>query len=350
MPMFEIPFAYTAQTVAAGKRKLVPTILMSSVMVDVPEASAEEAPLVLRWHRYNWGREDRHHPPYDYRLHGGDLFTPVYFEYSGRPDHHVGLSEAMDAAAEGYRGKMNPLAAGEEFFRIPVDARRRAQDLEGVMAIRSSNEDEIAARIRAKAADLVAVEGLLFRKAGDAEPIYDLSRGHLKTVTLGSVKPEHRDVRTHFRVDQISEVLDLLTALEREEDASEIDLDDPETYRDRFHEFVEVFDPGVLRYRPDQGPKFLAYAAGLVEGEKSRIAEAPVATMVAYAAVRDAVKAGAAAPEVCTLLENYAVVLLAEAGDDDPHWRHPQIVSETMTYRMSPIHEKEPAFAAGPRP
>lgn len=351
MPMFEIPFAYTAQTVAAGKRKLVPTTLLSSVMVDVASVSADEAPLVLRWHRYNWGREDQAHPPFDYRRHDGDLWLPVYYEYSGRPDHHVGLSEAIDAAAQGYRGKKNPLGAGEEFFRIPEDARRRAQDVEGVMAIRSSNEDEIAARIRAKAADLVAVDGLLFRRAQDAEPIYDLSNGYLVTRQLGSVKPEMRDVRTHFRVDQIPEVLELLTTLDGDDEgAPEIDVDDPATYRGRFREFVEVFDAGVLRYRPDQGPKLLAYAASFVEGEKSRIADAPVAAMVAYAAVRDAVKAGASAAVVCDQLEIYADVLAAEVGDGDPYWRHGQIVSETAAYRMSPIHEEEPAFAAGPRP
>lgn len=349
MPMFEIPFGYEAMTVATGKRKPVRTTLMSSVMVEVPSVSAEEAPLVLRWHRYSWGREDAH-PPYDYRKHDDGLFLPVFYEYSGRPDHHVSLDEAIAAAGEGYRGKKNPLFSGEEFFRIPEEARRRARDVEGVLAIRSSNEDEIAARIRAKAADLVAVDGLLFRRAQDAEPIYDLSNGYLVTRQLGSVKPEQRDIRTHFRVDQVPEVLDMLAALgDDEEGAPEIDLDDPATYRGRFREFVEVFDPGVLRYRPDQGPKLLAYAASFVEGEKSRIAEAPVATMVAYAAVRDAVNAGAAAPEVCSLLETYADILAAEAGDGDPYWRHGQIVSETTAYRMSPIHENEPVFAAGPR-
>ncbi|GJD87697.1 hypothetical protein BHAOGJBA_1202 [Methylobacterium hispanicum] len=351
MPMFEVPFAYTAQTVALGKRKLVPTTLMSSVMVEVASVSAEEAPLVLRWHRYNWGREDELQPPFDYRLHGGDLFLPVYYEYSGRPDHHVDLSEAVAAAGQGYRGKFNPLAAGEEFHRIPADARRRARDVDGIMTIRSSDEDEIAARIRGKAADLIAVDGLLFRRTQDAEPIYDLSNGHLKTVKLGSVKPDHRDVRTHFRVDQIPEVLEVLGAFEgQDEGSAEIDLDDPATYRGRFREFVEVFDAGVLRYQPDQGPKLLAYAASLVAREKDGIADAPVATMVAYAAVRDAVKAGVAADEICSLLEHYAEVLAAGAAADGPHWRQRQIVAETTTYRMSPINEREPAADAGPRP
>lgn len=349
MPMFEIPFAYEAMTVEKGKRKLHSTTLMSSVLVEVAAVAAEEAPLVLRWHRYHWGRGSEAHPPYDYRLHGGQLFTPVYYEYSGKPDHHVTLTEAVEAAGEGYTGRKNPLHAGREFFRIPEDARRRAHDVEATMSIRSSNEAEIAARIRANAADLVAVDGLLFRRTHDAEPIYDLSNGYLVTRKLGSVKPENRDIRTHFRVDQVPEVLDLLTSLEGEV-TPEIDLDNPETYRGLFREFVEVFDAGVLAYRPDQGPKLLAYASHLVEGEKSRIGDAPVATMVAYAAVRDAMNAGAAAPEICTLLEAYADTLVANAGNDDPHWRHGQIVLETSAFRMSPIQEKEPATTAGPRP
>lgn len=194
---------------------------MSSVMIDVPSVSGEEAPLVLRWHRY----KNRHagfpadgwsHPPFDYRRFDGDLFTPVFYQYSGRADHHVTLEEAIEAVTQGYSGRHNPLFAGEEFHRFPDDLRLRAEDLAGIARIRESDEDKIAAAIRGQASDLVSVDGQLFRRDPDSEPVYDLGHGYLDTKRLGSIKPEKRDIRTLFRVDQIAEVLDLAGALDQE--------------------------------------------------------------------------------------------------------------------------------------
>ena len=47
----EVPFHYAAVVVPKGKRKAVEVHLASSVAVDVAGATAEEAPVVLRWHR-----------------------------------------------------------------------------------------------------------------------------------------------------------------------------------------------------------------------------------------------------------------------------------------------------------
>lgn len=360
MPMFEVPFAYIAMTVAQGKRKVAPRTLASSVMIDVPAVSDEEAPLVLRWHRYR----HRHagnpadgggHPPFDYRRFDGDLFTPVFYEYVGRPDHHVTLDEAIEAVSRGYRGKHNPLFAGEEFHRFPDDVRLRAEDLAGIAAIRESDEDKIAAAIREQASDLVSVDGRLFRRDPDSEPVYDLSRGYLDTKRLGSIKPEKRDIRTLFRVDQIAEVLDLAGALD--EDAArgraEVDLDDPATYRGRFREFVEIFDPSCLRYRADQGPALLAYAAEIVRHDRDKIGDAPVETMIAYAGLRDVVKAEAGASAVCGMLEAYAGTLPARDADLivylGPSDRE-EILRETEAFRMSPVRDAQPTVQEGPRP
>jgi hypothetical protein len=360
MPMFEVPFAYIAMTVAHGKRKIAPRTLVSSVMIDVPAVSDADAPLVLRWHRYR----HRHagnpadaggHPPFDYRRFDGDLFTPVFYEYSGRPDHHVTLDEAIEAVSQGYRGRHNPLFAGEEFHRFPDDLRLRAEDLAGIAAIRESDEDKIAAAIREQASDLVSVDGQLFRRDPDSEPVYDLSHGYVRTKRLDSIKPEKRDIRTLFRVDQIAEVLDLAGLLD--EDAArgraEVDLDNPATYRGRFREFVEIFDPSCLRYRADQGPTLLAYAAQVVRYDKDKIGDAPVEAMIAYAGLRDVVKAEAGATAVCGMLEAYADTLPERDDDLVAHFGgsdRDQILRETAAFRISPVGDAEPTMQQGPRP
>lgn len=353
MPVFDVPFAYQAKVVPQGKRKPIDRTFTSSVMVEIPSIGADEAPLMLRWHRQSWDRNGWVHPPHDYRQFGDDLFKPVFYEYSGRPDHHVSLDEAIAAVPAGYRSKMNPLFAGTEACRVPAELRMRAEDLVG-FAVRSTDEAEVAARIRALAADLVAVDGLLFRRARDGEPIYDLSRGYVDIKELDRTKPEERDIRTHFRADQVAEVLEFRRLVDPEDfaEAAEIDLDDPATYRMHFGQFIEVFDPSCLRYRADQGPKLLDYAGKVVASAKKEIGDAPVEAMIAYARLRDAMKVGAGAPEVCGLLEAYADTLPdAEGmhayfggGDRD------QIVRETEIYRMSPMHEPEPPHLGGPRP
>lgn len=353
MPMFEVPFAYGAKIVPQGKRKPVDRTFTSSVMVDIPAVSADEAPLVLRWHRYRWNDGSEGHPPFDYRRYGADLFTPVFSVYSGRPDHHVTLDESIANVPKGYRAATNPLFAGQEACRVPVELRMRIEDLDGG-TVRSTEEAQTAAEIRALASDLVAVDGLLFERARDAEPIYDLSRGYLDVKRLGRIDPKDRDVRTHFRADQVAEVLEFLRMLGPEdfEQGPEIDLDDVETYRRHFREFVEVFDPSCLRYRPDQGPRLLDYARKVVEYARKAIGDGPVEAMIAYAGLRDGMKAEAGAPEICGLLEAYAETLpdgngmhaYFGGGDRD------QILRETEAYRMSPIHEPEPPQLGGPRP
>jgi hypothetical protein len=353
MPVFEIPFLYLAKVVPQGKRKPLDRTFASSVMVEIPSVPADEAPLMLRWHRQRWEGNGWHHPPHDYRQYGDALFKPVFYEYSGRPDRHVSLEEALVAAGEGYRGRQNPLFAGSETGHLNREPRMRVEDLVG-HAVRSTEEAEIAAKVRALASDLVAVDGLLFRRARGGEPIYDLSRGYVDIKELDRTKPEDRDIRTHFRADQIAEVLEFRRLVDPEDFAqgAEIDLDDPATYRMHLGQFIEVFDPSCLRYRADQGPKLLDYAGKVVASARKEIGDAPVEAMIAYARLRDGMKAGAGAPVICGMLEAYADTLpdrdgihaLFGGGDRD------QILRETEIYRMSPTPETEPPAPEGPRP
>lgn len=353
MPVFDIPFVYQAKVVPQGKRKSVDRSFASSVLVEIPSVAADEAPLMLRWHRQSWGGNDWTHPPHDYRQFDDALFKPVFYEYSGRPDHHVSLDEAIAAVPQGYRSRMNPLFAGTEAAHVPAEMRMRAEDLAG-FAVRSTDEAEVAAKIRALASDLVAVDGLLFRRAHGGEPIYDLSRGYVDIKELDRTKPEDRDIRTHFRADQIAEVLEFRRLVDPEDfaEAAEIDLDDPATYRMHLGQFIEVFDASCLRYRADQGPKLLDYAGKVVASARKEIGDAPVEAMIAYARLRDGMKAGVGAPEACGLLEAYADTLpdgngmhaYFGGGDRD------QIIRETGIYRMSPTPETEPPSLEGPRP
>jgi hypothetical protein len=362
----EVPFHYAAVVVPKGKRKAVEVHLASSVAVDVAGATAEEAPVVLRWHRRTKGDAEGH-PPIDYRRSGDSLFTPVFLSHAREPDKPCRFDEMLEAVREGGSGQDNPLFAGEcsGFHRRPEDP-RTAEDLPGAV-FRSTQEQAAAAEIRALAADLLVVDGLLFRRARNAEPIYELHpfswydrvQGrqvrscYVNTKTLGATAPAERDVRTHFRVDQIAEVLSAAESHGATDDGW--DHDDPATYARVISEPVEILDPSALVYRPDQAPALLRFADGIVKYDKDAIAEATRGQMLAYADLRDALKEGACADRVCDLLEAYAAALTPKRENDEFWFQHvadrrAEIAAEIETYRLAPLPETPAPAIEGPKP
>lgn len=362
----EVPFVYAASVTPKGKRKRIDVHLTSSVVVDVVGTTAEEAPVALRWHRPTQDVTEGQ-PPIEYRRRGDDLFTPVFHTCAREPDRPVSFDAMVEAVREGWRGRDNPLFAGVEhgFHRRPDDP-RTVQDLPGAV-FHSTQEQEIAAAIRNLAADLLVVGDQVFRRARDAEPIYELhpyswydpaqgrkvSGCYVDTKTLGSIAPEARDVRRHFRVDQIPEVLSAAEAQGAVDDGW--DYDNPGTYAQVISEPVEILDPSALAYRPDQGPILLKFAAGIVQFDKDEIAEATRGQMLAYADLRDALREGATSGKVCDLLEAYAAALTPKREDDEFWLRHvaerrAEIEDEIATYRLAPFVSPSEPIIEGPKP
>lgn len=169
--ILEVPFVHAAVVTPKGKRKRVDVHLTSSVVVDVAGATAEEAPVVLRWHR---GEGDDGQPPIDYRRSADALFTPVFLSHAREPDRPVRFAEMVEAVRQGISGRENALFAGEGGgFHQRLGEPKTIEDLPGA-TFHSTQEQEVAAQIRALAADLLVVDGCVFRRARDAEPIYVL--------------------------------------------------------------------------------------------------------------------------------------------------------------------------------
>lgn len=361
--MVEVAFAYEVDVVPKGKRKPIPMHLMSSVVVDVATATDAEAPVALRWHRPGERATERANPPIDYRRFGDALFVPIFSISANEPDRPVGFDEMAKTAQHGYRCASNPLFAGEEFGYRRSEGREA--DYPGA-AFRNSKESQVAATIREVATGLVCVDGAMFRRAGDEEPIYELhpfswpdreqgvrrSSCYVKTTTLGCIPVEMRDIRKHFRVDQVAEVLSAAEA-----DGARIegwDPERPETFIDAISEYVEVFDETALAYRPDQSLQLLKFAKQTLSRDKEDVAEASRAQMLAYADLRDALREEMPASVVCDRLEAYAAVLVPKYAADDFWVRHLEerkadIATEIETFRLAPL--PEPVAPSGaPRP
>lgn len=357
MPIVEVPFSFQVEGAPKGKRKIEKYSFAGKVVVQVAAPSGEEAPVVLR--RHNPEAEDRHGRlppigPLDLRLHDGRLFEPVIVHYAGDPGRPLAAEEMLGAVRNGIGGGDNPLYDGTAslFRKAPLaedDATRRT------MKIDRSEEEEATAEIVRKARDLILVDGVVYRHRPGLEPIYEIQPNadwHDGEVRLiGTVatraaadfagKPQEIDVRRHFRVDQLSEALMACSAAN--ELFTDWDEEDPRTFENVLPGWVEVFDPTVLAFRPDQGPKLLATARKLVADHGDGLAEKPVGFMVAFAGLRDALQGNATAADAANLMREFAVQLGRVWGPDNHLVRN--IVGEVETFELAPTVEPAPAPA-----
>jgi hypothetical protein len=359
MPIVEVPFSFQVEGAPKGKRKIEKYSFAGKVVVQVAAPSGEEAPVVLR--RHNPEGEDRHGRlppigPLDLRLHDGRLFEPVIVHYGGDPGRPLAVDEMLGAVRNGIGGGDNPLYDGTAglFRKSPLaedDATRRT------MKIDRSEEEEATAEIVRKAQDLILVDGVVYRHRPGLEPIYEIQpdadwhEGEVRLIGTVATraaadfagKPEEIDVRRHFRVDQLSEAL--LACAAANQLFTDWDDEDPRTFAKVLPGWVEVLDPTVLAFRPDQGPKLLKTAHELVANHGLGLAEKPVGFMIAYAGLRDALQANATAADAAALMREFALQLGRVEGPDSGRVRN--IVGDVETFELAPT--VEPASAPTPR-
>lgn len=358
MPIVEVPFVFKVEGAPKGKRKIDKYAFAGRVAVQLAEPSAEEAPVVLRRHNPDAGAEGRRTPtgPLDLRLHEDRLFEPFIVHFAGAPGRPLAVDEMLVAVRNGAGGGDNPLYDGTErlFWKNPLS---EDDEIRRTMKIDRSWEEEATAEIVRKARDLILVDGVVYRHRAGLEPIYEIRpnadwhEGQVRFIgTVATVaasdfagKLDEIDVRRHFRVDQLSEALMACSAAN--ELFTDWDDEDPRTFAAVLPGWVEVFDPTVLAFRPDQGPKLLKTARQLVADHGDRLATKPVGFMIAYAGLRDALRDDASAVVAAPLMRAFAEQLGRIEGPDASKVRF--IVGEVETFELAPT--VEPAHAPAPR-
>ena len=354
MPIVEVPYSFKVEGAPKGKRKIEKYSFAGRVAVQIAEPSDAEAPVVLRRHNPHAGaREGRREPvePLDLRFHDGRLFEPFIVYLGSTPGKPLTVDEMLGAVRNGAGGR-NPLYDGTDslFRRSPLaedDETRRT------MKIHRSWEEEATAEIVRNAHDLMLVDGIVYQHRPGLEPIYEIQPDadwhegavrFLGTVATRAVSDfaeriDEIDVRRHFRVDQLPEALMACSAAN--ELFTEWDDEDPRTFAKVLPGWVEVVDPTVLAFRPDQGPKLLKTARKLVADHGEGLAEKPVGFMIAYAGLRDVLHSDAPAAEAAPLMREFATQLGRIEGPDASEVRH--IIGEVETFELAPTIE--PAHA-----
>jgi hypothetical protein len=361
MTILHVPHSYKVAGALKGKRKIESWAFAGSIAVQIATPSPDEAPVALRLHRPpsggSYGKPLRPNAPLDYRFFDGRLYAPYLVGLEEGSETPLAVSDMLEAVRIGSGGQGSPLFDGVQslFMRSPLaedDERRRT------MKIDRSWEGEVAAEIAARARDLILVDGLVFQHRPGLEPVYEIypegawiegvfrHTGTIKTRSVADFadKPETIDVRRHFRVDQIAEAL--MACSKWNEFLTDWDPEDPATFGQVVECRVEILDPSVLAFRPDQGPKLLSCAGKIVAQHGEALAEKPVGFMIAYAGIRDALHAKVPAHEIAPLMREFAEQF-ARVADPDHHDVR-AILGEVETFEMAPA--VEPAAAPAARP
>lgn len=361
MTILHVPHSYKVAGALKGKRKIENWAFAGSIAVQIATPSPDEAPVALRLHRPpsggSYGKPLRPNAPLDYRFFDGRLYAPYLVGLDEGGETPLALADMLEAVRIGTGGQGSPLFDGVQslFMRSPLaedDERRRT------MKIEQSWEGEVAAEIAARARDLILVDGLVFQHRPGLEPVYEVKPdaemidGEVRytgTILTRSVadfdaKPDEVDVRRHFRVDQIAEALMACSTWNYR--LTDWDPEDPETFAHVVERRVEILDPSVLAFRPDQGPKLLSRARKIVADHGEALAEKSVGFMIAYAGLRDALHDAAPAHEIAPLMREFAAQFGHVKGPDHHDVRG--ILNEVETFEMAPA--VEPAAASAARP
>lgn len=359
MPIVEVPYSFKVEGAPKGKRKIEKYSFAGRVVVHIAAPSGDEAPVVLRRHNPQAGERDGRRPPVgplDLRYHEGRLFEPYIVHFASEPGRPLSIDEMLGAVRNGSGGGGNPLYDGTEslFRKSPLaedDPTRRT------MKIERSWEEETTAEIVRSARDLILVDGIVYQHRPGLEPIYEINPhadwhdgavrflGTISTKATSdfAARIDEIDVRRHFRVDQLPEVL--MACAAANELFTDWDDEDPRTFAKVLPGWVEVVDPTVLAFRPDQGPKLLKTARKLIADHGDGLAEKPVEFMVAYAGLRDALHDDVHASVAAPLMREFANQLGRVKGPDASEVRN--IVGEVETFELAPT--VEPAHAPAPR-
>lgn len=337
--ILEIPFAYDLKGKKKGQRNDRDYIRETSLSVRIACPDDAEAPVALVWHRRGAYDDSVQNPPRDFRIHEGRLYRPIDKETRyGEPDVQVGVAALVEAVAAREEGCENPFTHGARTSHWDYrDKVKAATELGAALIVSSSQEEEVAARIRRKAEEHIFVDGKVYREA--SEPMYVVKSGHFQhrigaeIVALDRIEGP-KDVAVHFRADQLPEVLETIAGRfgRRELD---FDAEDPASFREYVPDWIEVREgfAHVLTYRHDQTPQLLAAAKQTVEQMGKHLAHQPIAVLVAYGELRDGLLAEEAGTRIADRGEKLCDAL------DPESWEAKRLRAEVEKYRIAPVSD-----------
>lgn len=287
--IIDVPISYTVKLVPPKKRNAREFDIIENVPVEIPDLSADEAPVAMRLAPLSshwYGKK-----PVDHRWFGERLYAPFGRAASGKDLEYMQVEDMVAKMAD----------RNEDPYHVPFSLPARRYNLEYIERkdlppgrIEDDGTAERAqkiATVQAQAAEMVLVDGGVYLTC--AEPIYQLeynssgfSRSSVDepTFSLRTIAPSEIKVTTppdhFFRVDQLNEALSVMRAADDRRGLSPADLEENVWNR------VEVLIPDAVRFIFDVRPRMDMAIEHLLEKCRKRLPDSELPFMKTYVGLR----------------------------------------------------------------
>lgn len=211
--ILDVPLSFKARVLRPGRRKPEEVDLLDVAAIEIQETAAADAPVAFWWSERGHGRQVA------VRAHGGALYRPYCWSpYASPPKDAAPLrdpgvatrpnpAQGDDPWHDGYEKPSRPISADDLAARLargavelgPLPRERppaHGQRLEHIGPIRSleSPLEALRSSLQSEAAELLAVDGALYVKAGTPLLVVEHGYGRAELLALwdddSRVRPE----------------------------------------------------------------------------------------------------------------------------------------------------------------
>lgn len=305
MAVVRIPFTYTVAGVLRRHRSHEPWIFGGWAEAEIPEVSEREAPASMTWMPDSDVRRGQNPERHVARWHGGRNYIDLG-RRSPAPFLLSDFERLRDLERERIRGQgglhshLLADATGQDFWDLSGFLSGSIPEEEGgeFREVLHHGRAEAEAAVLRRCRDLLFVDGKLWR-AG-AEPMYSVRvdpRVHGPATPIMAIAgPGHNDSVTAtvlFRADRPDDTADFCREMAGE------------AMEDVRFDRIEVLIPEAVTF-DDEAWTQRAAARQALDASKPMLAEAPVPSLMAWAALRDALARDDPPEELHGLLEGLA--------------------------------------------
>jgi hypothetical protein len=333
----KVPLRYQAEVLKPRCRNSEPMIFGEWLEVEVEEVSASDAPVAVRWiadasrHlRLTQASADMREPVVkETRWWEDSHYRPVFDVEDRAETNAFTRSTLIEACANGI-----PLA-----FALPM---HNDHDIKAVVAgelrpiadfqfrkIENSTRDRAIADVTKRAADLLIINGEVWRKC--AEPIYVVKQGVGLIVHIPSDNEDWIDPERQFRIDRLDDAID------------HFDIDE-RWIRHR----ADVIFPDAIRF-DDETPAMICACRKVVDRFRgTSLDKKPTEFLIAWAVLRDAVELAELGPTEDGMNELVAHLRNLVAVSESQHYHIKDMENSLDRWSLRPLGDSEHIADCGP--
>jgi hypothetical protein len=203
-----VPFTYRAEVLMPRCRNAEPKTFGERIEVEIQDVSGSEAPVAVRWAHTFEGRVRNPETPIirETRWFDGNHFRPVFDAEYGFETKSVSRSTLIEACAAGTQlGNALPFSFEDDLKKV-ISGEMKSIGETQIRKIITSERDKVANNVTKRAADMLLIDGEVWRKCH--EPIYYIHQGIGILVSLREADGMRQSPERQFRIDRLDDAME----------------------------------------------------------------------------------------------------------------------------------------------